>query len=149
MPQPIVPIHQQQNMPVLFGESSQPEFQLSDLQVALLNATASSPRPKMVNSNTVKALVDIDKNTPDLVVTAITGSDEAFRTVPSSVDNDTLLGLKADGLVSGYGRSVKLTDRGRTALKNHYLNDTNSLDESKTSSKFDYQAARSKKIGEE
>ena len=42
MPQPIVPIHRQENMPIMFGESDLPAFQLSEIQSMMLQSTASS-----------------------------------------------------------------------------------------------------------
>lgn len=139
MPQPIVPIHQQESMPILFGQSLQPEFQLSELQAILLQPTAADKRHVKTSVNALKALEDIDKNT-DYVVTAVSDSNDRYCSVPHAIDDNTLLALKADGLISGHGRSVKITDRGRTALRDHYLNRNNSYKESRTSDKFDFRS---------
>ena len=147
MPQPIVPIHKQESMPILFGESLQPEFKLSPLQEIILSPTAADTKQKKYSVNTVKALSDIDKNT-DLIVTAVTESNERFCSVPSTIDDNTLLTLKADGLVSGYGRSVKITDRGRTALRDYYLSTKNAFKESRTSDKVDFSLFNRKTGGE-
>ena len=139
MPQPIVPIHQQENMSILFGDSMQPEFQLSEIQAILLQPKAADRTAKSVPTNAIKALESIDKNT-DLVVTAVSNSNERFCSVPNEIDDNTLLALKADGLISGYGRSVKITDRGRTALRDYYLSSKNAMNESKPKEKFDYKS---------
>jgi hypothetical protein len=140
MPQPIVPIHQQENMSILFGDSMQPEFQLSEIQNILLQPSAVDKGYKKVAVNAIKALESIDKNT-DLIVTAVSNSNERFCTVPSEIDDNALLALKADGLISGYGRSVKITERGRTALRDHYLSSRNSMNENKSKEKFDYKSS--------
>jgi hypothetical protein len=139
MPQPIVPIHKQESMSITFGDSMQPEFQLSELQSILLQPTASAKSNARYSGNTITALQEIDKNT-DFVVTAVTDSNERYCSVPSEIDENTMLTLKAEGLISGYGRSVKITDRGRTALRDAYLSTKNSLKENRTSEKFDFRS---------
>lgn len=140
MPQPIVPIHQQEAMPVTFGESLIPGFQLSELQSILLQSTAASNQNIKTSVNVVAALQDIDKNT-DFVVTAVSDSSQRYCSVPHHIDDETLLSLKANGLVSGNGRSVIITDRGRTALRDAYLKTNNSYKENRTSEKFDFLSA--------
>jgi len=143
MPQPIVPIHKQESMPITFGESMQPE-----LQSILLQTTASAKSNTRYSINTIAALQDIDKNT-DFVVTAVTDSNERYCSVPTEIDENTVLALKAEGLISGYGRSVKITERGRTALRDAYLSTKNSLKENRTSDKFDFRSfSRIAKKGE-
>jgi hypothetical protein len=137
MPQPIVPIHKQESMPITFGESMQPEFQFSTIQSILLQTTAASKPNVKYSMNTIAALQNIDKNT-DFVVTAVTDSSERYCSIPQEMDENTVLALKAEGLIAGYGRSVKITERGRTALRDAYLSSKNSLLENKTSDKFDY-----------
>jgi hypothetical protein len=139
MPQPIVPIHQQEGMPILFGQSMQPEFQLSELQAILLQPNNADKRLTKVSGNFISALVDIDKNT-NFIVTAVSESNERICSVPSNVDENTLLFLKSEGLVSGHGRAVKITERGRTALMDHYLSSKNYVKESRNSDKFDYRS---------
>lgn len=139
MPQPIVPIHMQESMPILFGESLQPEFKLSELQSIVLSPTAADTRQKKYSTNIVEALKNIDENT-DLIVTAIVDSNDRMCSVPRTIDDNTLLTLKADGLVSGAGRSVKITDRGKVALRDYYLSTKNAIKDTKKSDKFDYKA---------
>lgn len=139
MPQPIVPIHQQEGMPVLFGQSMQPEFQMSELQALLLQPNAADKKATKIAANLVEALAQIDKST-DLIVTAVSASNERMCSVPSNVDENTLLKLKAEGMVSGYGRSVKLTERGQAALRDYYLSSQNSIKETRKSDKFDYRS---------
>jgi hypothetical protein len=138
MPQPIIPIHQQENLSITFGDSMQPEFQLSELQQILLQAT-STPKNKKYSHNTLEVLDRIDKNT-DSVVTAVSDTNERYCSIPHDIHDESILALKAEGLISGYGRSVKITDRGRTALRDHYLSSRNSLKESRNSDKFDYKS---------
>ena len=139
MPQPIIPIHQQENMPITFGESMQPEFQFSELQQILLQAT-NRPVQKKYSQNTLKALEEIDKSM-DLVSTAIAAdSNERYCSIPAHLNDETVLALKAEGLITGYGKSVKITDRGRVALRDSYLKSTNALKDSRTSDKFDYRS---------
>lgn len=126
----------------------QPEFQLSELQSILLQTTASAKSNTRYSINTIAALQDIDKNT-DFVVTAVTDSNERYCSVPTEIDENTVLALKAEGLISGYGRSVKITERGRTALRDAYLSTKNSLKENRTSDKFDFRSfSRIAKKGE-
>lgn len=148
MPQPIIPIHQQESLSIMFGDSMQPEFQLSDVQSILLKSTAASIGNKRYSIDTIKALQDIDKNT-DFVVTAIRDSNERYCSVPTDIDDNTMLALKAEGLISGYGRSVKITERGRTALRDSYLSSKNAFKENRAKDKFDYKSfSRIAKKGE-
>ena len=62
MPQPIIPIHQQESMPITFGESLIPGFQLSELQSILLQSAASSKPNLRTSMNVVAALEEIDKD---------------------------------------------------------------------------------------
>lgn len=139
MPQPIIPIHQQEKLSIMFGDSMQPEFQLSDVQSILLQPTAASVASKRYHVDTIKALQDIDRNT-DFIVTAIRDSNERFCSVPAEIDDNTMLALKAEGLISGYGRSVKITERGRTALRDAYLSSKNAYKENRAKDKFDYKS---------
>ena len=131
-------MHQQENMSITFGDSMQPEFQLSELQAILLQATATA-KPKKYTISTIDALKAIDKNT-DIIVTAVSDSNEKYCSVPHQIDDNTLLALKAENLISGYGRSVKITDRGRTALRDAYLTTGNVLKENRATDKFDYKS---------
>lgn len=143
MPFPIMPLHIQENMPMLFGDNDfgQPEFPISDIQFAILSPTAADRKPKKIGNSIIKALTDIDSNT-NLVVTAVSEGNERYCSVPGNIDDNTLLSLKADGLVVGNGRSVKITERGRVALRDHYLNSKNALADLKKADKFDYRAVQ-------
>lgn len=126
-------------MPITFGESMQPEFQFSELQQILLQAT-NKPVQKKYSQNALKALEEIDKSM-DLVSTAIAAdSNERYCSIPAHLNDETVLALKAEGLITGYGKSVKITDRGRVALRDSYLKSTNALKDSRTSDKFDYRS---------
>jgi hypothetical protein len=136
MPQPIVPIHRQENMPILF-EQTNPEFPLSEIQATLLQPTAADLRKKTTGLSTIQALEEIDKN-PESVFGSVHSANERYCSVPNHMDENTILSLKAEGFISGNGRSVKITDRGRTALRDHYLNKSNKLKDDRVSDKFDY-----------
>jgi hypothetical protein len=139
MPQPIIPIHQQENMPITFGESMQPEFQFSELQQILLQAT-NRPVQKKYSQNTLKALEEIDKSMDSVSTAIVADSNERYCSIPAHLNDETVLALKAEGLITGYGKSVKITDRGRVALRDSYLKSTNALKDSRTSDKFDYRS---------
>jgi hypothetical protein len=70
----------------------------------------------------------------------VSESNEKYCSVPNQIDDNTMLALKAEGLISGHGRSVKITERGRTALRDSYLQSKNALKENRSSDKFDYKS---------
>ena len=77
----------------------------------------------------------------NLLSTAIAAdSNERYCSIPAHLNDETVLALKAEGLITGYGKSVKITDRGRVALRDSYLKSTNALKDSRTSDKFDYRS---------
>jgi hypothetical protein len=138
MPQPIIPIHQQEKLSITFGDSLQPEFQLSEIQAMFLQADTSKANTKY-SMNAIAALKEIDKNT-DLIVNAVSETNEKYCSVPNQIDDNTMLALKAEGLISGHGRSVKITERGRTALRDSYLQSKNALLDNRAADKFDYKS---------
>jgi superfamily II helicase len=67
--------------------------------------------------------------------------------VPKNIDDNSLLALKTAGLISGHGRSVTLTDRGRVALRDAYLKDpVNEFRKARKKDKFDLNAAKEVKV---
>ncbi len=126
---------------------------LSDIQIQLLGISTGPTREAKitVSDRHLNLLKTIDKNQDDLVTAASLLNnikDAKICKVPETISDNELLGLKTAGLVSGNGRSVSLTDRGRLALRDHYLSqDTvNEFRKNRAKSKFDYNEAASVKV---
>ncbi len=126
---------------------------LSDIQIQLLGISTGPTREAKitVSDRHLNLLKTIDKNQDDLVTAASLLNnikDAKICKVPETISDNELLGLKTAGLVSGNGRSVSLTDRGRLALRDHYLSqDTvNEIRKNRAKSKFDYNEAASVKV---
>ena len=142
MPYPIIPINEMQAQSVVFGTPATPEQEFSDLQSLFLGNSIIKEAAKVsFNEKTITLLEAIDKN-EDMVQTAVqamsTGSGTKVCSVPTAISDSNLLSLKADGFVSGYGRSVIITDKGRIALRDYYLKSNNQIKQGKTKDKFDY-----------
>ena len=140
MPQPIIPIHKQENLNITFGDSDLPGFNMSEAQMILLQPSVIDRGVKKIASNVIMALENIDKST-DLIVTAVSEGNERICSVPRHIDDHILLSLKASGLVTGHGRSVKITAQGKEILRDHYLKSSNLLRENRKSEKFDFGTA--------
>ena len=67
--------------------------------------------------------------------------------VPNVISDNDLLSLKTAGLLTGYGRSVELTEKAKLALRDHYLStdNVNEFRKQRTKDRFDLDAARSVK----
>ena len=96
-------------------------------------------------------LTDIDKNINEVVTAAnaaVNNKDGKVCTVPNEISDNELLALKTAGLISGYGRSVSLTDKAKLALRDFYLSTdtTNEFRKSRTKEKFDLNEARTVKV---
>lgn len=129
MPQPIRPVSELEKDYLLFssceGESAPEEF------VSQVNKKVA------ISMNVIQALEEIDKNT-DLISSAVAQGNERYCSIPKSINNETILKLKIDGYITGYGSTVQITDKGRIALKNNYLSKQNSIKEKRGAEKFDY-----------
>ena len=83
------------------------------------------------SEDSIKMLELIDKHEDGIInaaVTAVSGvKEENYRTVPTSISDQSLLKLKTEGYIKGAGRSVTFTDKASKALKNKYLATENSL----------------------
>ena len=67
--------------------------------------------------------------------------------VSKEISDNDLLAMKTAGLLTGYGRSVELTERARLALRDHYLSidNVNEFRKQRTKDRFDLDEARSVK----
>ena len=126
---------------------------LSDIQIQLLGISTGPTREAKltVSDKHLNLLKTIDKNQDDLVTAASLLNnikDAKICKVPEAISDNDLLALKTAGLVSGNGRSVSLTDRGRLALRDHYLSQetVNEFRKNRVKSKFDYNEAASVKV---
>jgi len=149
MPLPIKPVHSLDLHAELFDTPSMSNLGLSDIQIQLMGA---NPPPQKqaakVGDRYMEMLMTIDKNVDEVVTAAnqLTHNREAkVCHVPSDITDNDLLALKTSGLLTGYGRSVSLTDKAKLALRDHYLSSetTNEFRKNRTKDKFDLNEAKS------
>lgn len=151
MPIPIKPVHSLDLHAELFDGPSMEGLGLSDIQIQLMGVSNTTTKEaSKISSRYLDMLKQIDANI-DLVVTAansIANNKEAKTfNVPNEITDNDLFALKTSGLISGYGRSVNLTDKAKLALRDHYLSQdtTNEFRKARTKERFDLEAARSVK----
>jgi hypothetical protein len=152
MPIPIKPVHSLDLHAELFDGPSMEGLGLSDIQIQLLGV---SQAPKKIEAaklsdRYLEMLKTIDANTDALVTAAshlALNKDGKICGVPSDISDNDLLALKTAGLLTGYGRSVELTDRAKLALRDHYLStdNVNEFRKQRTKDRFDLEEARSVK----
>jgi hypothetical protein len=157
MPSPIKPVHKLDLHEELFDIPYSNEG-LSSIQMQLLGmggerqATASRLSEKYVN-----LLAKIDQNVDEVITAAqymsnvkngeSTENMDKVCSVPGDISDNDLFALKTAGLVKGHGRAVTLTESGRIALRDHYLNNpVNEFRKNRTKHKFDYNEAASVKV---
>jgi hypothetical protein len=61
--------------------------------------------------------------------------------VPDNINDNELLSLKTAGLIKGMGRTVKLTEIGKTALRDKWLSQENQFKANRTKEKYEYRTA--------
>ena len=159
MPSPIKPVHSLQAHDEIFeNNSGLGGGGFSSLQEQLLGGYTSpaftSREAAKLPDEDLALLEQIEKSQDDLVTVAQSLASNGMRNgqyfrVPEAISDNTLLRLKTQGLISGNGRLINFTDRGRVALRTRYLNSPNEFRESRTSTRFDYNAARGVTAGEE
>ncbi len=152
MPLPIKPVHSLDLHAELFDGPSMEGLGLSDIQIQLLGV---SQQPKKAEAAKLSAryidmLRTIDASTDELVTAAsqlALNKDGKVCSVPNNISDNDLLALKTAGLITGYGRSVELTDRAKLALRDHFLSteNVNEFRKQRTKDRFDLEAARSVK----
>jgi len=153
MPIPIKPVHSLDLHAEIFDSPSMEGLGLSDIQVQLLGMNSAPKKEASVklSERYISLLTDIDKNINEVVTAAnaaVNNKDGKVCTVPNEISDNELLALKTAGLISGYGRSVSLTDKAKLALRDFYLStDTsNEFRKSRTKEKFDLNEARTVKV---
>ena len=144
MPNPIVPIHKQNDHDELFNIEVDG---LSSIQQQLLGPRVAAK--KTYSARTMDMLERIYKSVDPVLSQANnmlnrTAEVNDIFNVPSNIDDYELLGLKTEGLIVGGGRSVKLTEAGRIALRDHWLKSQNDKKINKESPRFDYANALEK-----
>ena len=148
MPLPIKPVHSLELHAELFDTQSMSNLGLSDIQIQLMGSTPPPQKQAAkVGDRYMEMLMTIDKNVDEVVTAAnqLTHNKEAkVCHVPSDITDNDLLGLKTSGLLTGYGRSVSLTEKAKLALRDHYLSSetTNEFRKNRTKDKFDLNEAK-------
>jgi len=153
MPIPIKPVHSLDLHAEIFDSPSMEGLGLSDIQIQLLGMNSAPKKEASVklSERYISLLTDIDKNINEVVTAAnaaVNNKDGKVCTVPNEISDNELLALKTAGLISGYGRSVSLTDKAKLALRDFYLSSdaTNEFRKSRTKEKFDLDEARTVKV---
>jgi len=150
MPLPIKPVHSLDLHAELFDGPSMEGLGLSDIQIQLLGVSQQPKKAEAAKLSTryIDMLRTIDASTDELVTAAsqlALNKDGKVCSVPNNISDNDLLALKTAGLITGYGRSVELTDRAKLALRDHFLSteNVNEFRKQRTKDRFDLEAARS------
>ena len=150
MPLPIKPVHSLDLHAELFDGPSMEGLGLSDIQIQLLGVSQQPKKAEAAKLSTryIDMLRTIDASTDELVTSAsqlALNKDGKVCSVPNNISDNDLLALKTAGLITGYGRSVELTDRAKLALRDHFLSteNVNEFRKQRTKDRFDLEAARS------
>ena len=150
MPIPIKPVHSLDLHAELFDGPSMEGLGLSDIQIQLLGVSQTPRKAEAakLSDRYLTMLKSIDSNT-DVLVTAASyvalHKDSNVCGVPTEISDNDLLAMKTAGLLTGYGRSVELTERAKLALRDHYLSidNVNEFRKQRTKDRFDLDEARS------
>lgn len=151
MPLPIKPVHSLDLHAEIFDTPSMESLGLSDIQIQMLGIVPNKKEASVrLSENYLTMLKEIDKNINEVVTAAnsvVNNKDGKVCNVPNEISDNQLLALKTAGLISGYGRSVSLTEKAKLALRDHYLSSetTNEFRKTRSKDKFDLNEARSVK----
>jgi hypothetical protein len=154
MPLPIKSLNDQNMNSSILDMPEMSTLGLSDLQIQLFGLTQSESREAAkISDRQLVMLKEIDANINEIVTAAnqvANIKDCKVCSVPQNITDHDLLSLKTAGLLSGYGRSVTLTDKAKLALRDHYLSQetVNEFKKVRTKNKFDLEEARSVKASE-
>lgn len=154
MPLPIKSLNDQNMNSSILDMPEMSTMGLSDLQIQLFGFTQTESREaSKISERQLIMLKEIDANINEVVTAAnqvANIKDSKVCCVPQNITDRDLLALKTAGLISGYGRSVTLTDRAKVALRDHYLSQetVNEFRKSRTKNKFDLEEARSVKASD-
>jgi hypothetical protein len=146
-----LPIQSLNNLPNDNDNVEMSSLGLSDIQIQLLGLSRPTREAKVtVSQKDIDLLKIIEKNQNDLVTAANLVNDiknaKVFN-VPSNIGDGELLALKTAGLLSGSGRTVSLTEKGRVALRDAYLKDpVNEFKKARKKEKFDLEEAKNVKV---
>lgn len=152
MPLPIKPVHSLDLHAEIFDSPSMESLGLSDIQIQMLGIVPNKKEASIkLSENYLSMLKEIDKNINEVVTaanSAVNNKDAKICNVPNEISDNQLLALKTAGLISGYGRSVTLTEKAKLALRDHYLSTetTNEFRKNRSKDKFDLNEARSVKV---
>ena len=151
MPLPIKPVHSLDRHDELFDSPSMEGLGLSDIQIQMLGIVPNKKEASIkLSESYLSMLKAIDQNVDEVVTAAnsvVNNKDGKICNVPVNISDNQLLALKTAGLISGYGRSVSLTEKAKLALRDHYLSTetTNEFRKARKKTKFDYTEAKSVK----
>jgi len=150
MPLPIKPVHSLDLHAELFDGPSMEGLGLSDIQIQLLGVSQQPKKAEAakLSNRYIDMLRAIDASTDEVVTAAsqlALNKDGKVCSVPNVISDNDLLALKTAGLLTGYGRSVELTEKAKLALRDHYLSidNVNEFRKQRTKDRFDLDAARS------
>lgn len=146
-----LPIQSLNNLPNDNDTVEMSSLGLSDMQIQLLGLGRPNREAKVtVSQKDIDLLKIIEKNQNDVVTAANLVNDiknaKVFN-VPKNIGDGELLALKTAGLLSGSGRAVSLTEKGRVALRDAYLKDpVNEFKKARKKEKFDLEEAKNVKV---
>jgi hypothetical protein len=135
MPQPIVPVRNQDMPQQLFDPQYGGDFALSALQSSLLGvpekqikeASKRLPEPILEALDSIYKHEDPNASAFNQTVLAKAGTEARVFGVPQAINDNQLLQMKAAGLLTGAGRKVSFTERGRRALAEKWMASKNAL----------------------
>lgn len=147
MPQPIIPIHQLNNLDSLFNKGGDENYDylsgtLSNIQKQFFDEPTQKTAAK-TSESMLDHLEVISKEEEDLITVANSlascgRSSQIHYRVPTSITDSELIGLKTQGLVLGSGRVVTFTDKAKIALREKWLVAENKLKQERTKDGFDH-----------
>jgi len=152
MPLPIKPVHSLDLHEELFDSPSMESLGLSDIQIQMLGIVPNRKEASnKLSDNYLSMLKVIDQNINEVVTAAnvaVNNKDGKVCNVPNEISDNQLLALKTAGLITGYGRSVSLTQKAKLALRDHYLSTetTNEFRKARQKDRFDYEEAKNVKV---
>jgi hypothetical protein len=150
MPYPIKPVHKLDLHEEIFDSPSIEAdlASISALQMQFFGNSGVREAKVKLSDRMIEMLRAIEQSQDEIVtaaqsLTTLNKTGDAIYRVPMSITDHDLLGLKTAELVRGHGRAVTLTEKGRIALRDHYLNQpVNEFRKARTKPKFDLNAAQ-------
>lgn len=147
MPQPIIPVHQLNNLDSLFNQGADENYEhligsFSTIQKQFFDEPSQKTAAK-TSESMINHLEVISKEEEDLITVANSlassgRSNQIHYRVPTSISDSELIGLKTQGLVLGSGRVVTFTDKAKVALREKWLVAENKLKQERTKNGFEH-----------